>query len=167
MKFQKAVEKDIKDIMNIIEQAQSYFKEQEINQWQDNYPNFETIKSDIDSGASYVLLKENNIIATAAVSFRGEKTYESIYDGMWLTNGEFAVIHRIAVDNNYKGLGIASEIIKNVEKLSLNKGIRSIKVDTHEENISMQNLLRKNGFSYCGVIYLEDKSKRIAFEKVL
>lgn len=167
MKFQKAVEKDIKNIMNIIEQAQSYFKEQGINQWQDNYPNLETIKSDVDSGASYILLKENNIIATAAVSFSGEKTYESIYDGKWLTNGEFTVIHRIAVDNNYKGLGIASEIIKNVEKLSLNKGIRSIKVDTHEENISMQNLLRKNGFSYCGVIYLEDKSKRIAFEKVL
>lgn len=167
MKFQKAVEKDIKNIMNIIEQAQSYFKEQGINQWQDNYPNLETIKSDVDSGASYILLKENNIIATAAVSFSGEKTYESIYDGKWLTNGEFTVIHRIAVDNNYKGLGIASEIIKNVEKLSLNKGIRSIKVDTHEENISMQNLLRKNGFSYCGVIYLEDRSKRIAFEKVL
>lgn len=167
MKFQKAFEKDIKDIMNIIEQAQSYFKEQGINQWQDNYPNFETIKSDVDSGTSYILLKENNIIATAAVSFSGEKTYESIYDGKWLTNGAFAVIHRIAVDNNCKGLGIASEIIKNVEKLSLNKGIRSIKVDTHEENISMQNLLRKNGFSYCGVIYLEDRSKRIAFEKVL
>lgn len=167
MKFQKAVEKDIKDIMNIIKQAQSYFKEQGINQWQDNYPNIETIKNDVNSGASYILLKENNIIATAAVSFSGEKTYESIYDGKWLTNGAFAVIHRIAVDNNYKGLGIASEIIKNVEKLSLNKGIRSIKVDTHEENISMQNLLRKNGFSYCGVIYLEDRSKRIAFEKVL
>lgn len=167
MKFQKAVEKDIKDIMNIIKQAQSYFKEQGINQWQDNYPNIETIKNDVNSGASYILLKENNIIATAAVSFSGEKTYESIYDGKWLTNGAFAVIHRIAVDNNYKGLGIASEIIKNVEKLSLNKGIRSIKVDTHEENISMQNLLRKNEFSYCGVIYLEDRSKRIAFEKVL
>lgn len=41
-----------------------------------------------------------------------------------------------------------------------------IKVDTHEENISMQKLLKKNNFKYCGIIYLEDKSKRIAFEKI-
>lgn len=167
MKFRKAVETDIKNIMNIIEQAQSYFKEQGINQWQDNYPNFETIKNDVNNGESYILLKENNIVATAAVSFDGEKTYDTIYDGEWLSSSEFAVIHRVAVDNGYKGLGLASEIIKNVEKLCLNNGIYSIKIDTHEENMSMQNLLKKNGFKYCGIIYLEDKSKRIAFEKIL
>ena len=167
MQFKKALETDIKNIMHIIEQAQSYFKEQGINQWQDNYPNFETIKNDVNNGESYVLLKENNIVATAAVSFDGEKTYDTIYDGEWLSSSEFAVIHRVAVDNGYKGLGLASEIIKNVEKLCLNNGIYSIKIDTHEENMSMQNLLKKNGFKYCGIIYLENKSKRIAFEKIL
>ena len=35
------------------------------------------------------------------------------------------------------------------------------------EDIPMQNLLKKNGFSYCGVIYLEDGGKRIAFEKII
>lgn len=167
MKFRKAVQTDIKYAMNIIEQAQSYFKKHGINQWQNNYPNIGTIKNDINNGESYVLLKENNIVATVAVSFNGEKNYETIYEGNWLTSGEFAVIHRIAVDNSYKGLGLATKIIKNVEKLSLNNEVHSIKIDTHEENISMQNLLKKNGFKYCGIIYLEDKSKRIAFEKIL
>lgn len=167
MKFRKAVETDIKYTMNIIKQAQNYFKEQGIDQWQDNYPNIETIKNDVNNGESYVLLKENNIVATVAVSFNGEKNYETIYEGKWLTSGEFAVIHRIAVDNSYKGLGLASEIIKSVEKLCLNNEVHSIKIDTHEENMSMQNLLKKNGFKYCGIIYLEDKSERIAFEKIL
>ena len=167
MKFRKAVETDIKYTMNIIKQAQNYFKEQGIDQWQDNYPNIETIKNDVNNGESYVLLKENNIVATVAVSFNGEKNYETIYEGKWLISGEFAVIHRIAVDNSYKGLGLASEIIKSVEKLCLNNEVHSIKIDTHEENMSMQNLLKKNGFKYCGIIYLEDKSERIAFEKIL
>ena len=39
-------------------------------------------------------------------------------------------------------------------------------MDTHEDNISMQRLLEKNNFKYCGIIYLEDGNKRIAFEKL-
>lgn len=167
MKFRKALETDINNIMNIISQAQAYFKKQGINQWQNNYPNFETISNDIDNNHSYVLLKEDNIVATTAVSFDGEKTYDSIYEGQWISNNEYAVIHRIAVDNNCKGLGLSSKIIKNVEELCLKKGVYSIKVDTHEENLSMQKLLKKNKFQYCGIIYLEDGSKRIAFEKIL
>lgn len=167
MEFRKASEKDINNIMNIIKQAQAYFKEQGINQWQNNYPNVETIRIDISNENSYVLLKDNNIVAIAAVSFDGEKTYDTIYDGKWISNNEYAVIHRIAVDNTYKGLGLSSQIIKHVEQLCLNKGVHSIKIDTHEENIAMQKLLKKNNFQYCGIIYLEDRSKRIAFEKTL
>ncbi|MFL0165988.1 GNAT family N-acetyltransferase [Clostridium beijerinckii] len=167
MEFRKAVETDINYIMSIIKQAQDYFKEQGINQWQNNYPNPETIRNDIANKHSYILLKDNNIVATAAVSFDGEKTYDSIYEGQWITNNQYAVIHRIAVDNTYKGLGLSSEIIKNVVELCLSKGVHSIKVDTHEENISMQKLLKKNKFQYCGIIYLEDGNKRIAFERII
>lgn len=167
MEFRKAVETDINNIMTIIRQAQAYFKEQGIDQWQNNYPNTGTISDDIDNQHSYVLLKDNKIVATAAVSFDGEKTYDFIHEGKWISNNEFAVIHRIAVDNTYKGLGLSAEIIKSVEKLCLSKGVYSIKVDTHKENIPMQKLLEKNKFQYCGVIYLEDGSKRIAFEKTL
>ncbi|AEB76384.1 GNAT family N-acetyltransferase [Clostridium botulinum] len=167
MEFRKAIKTDINNIMKIIKQAQDYFKEQGIDQWQNNYPNVETISSDIANKESYVLLKDNNIVATAAVSFSKETTYDSIYDGEWISNSEYVVVHRIAVDNNYKGLGLSSEIIKNVEKLCLSQNVHSIKIDTHEENLSMQKLLKKNKFQYCGVIYLEDKSKRIAFEKIL
>ena len=167
MEFRKAVETDVNNIINIIHQAQAYFKEHGINQWQNNYPSVETINNDIADKNSYVLLKDNNIVATAAVSFDKEKTYDSIYDGEWISNNEYAVIHRIAVDSDYKGLGISSQIIKNVEQLCLNKGVHSIKIDTHEENLSMQKLLKKNKFQFCGIIYLEDKSKRIAFEKTL
>jgi len=167
MEFRKAVETDLNDMINIIRQAQAYFKEHKINQWQDNYPNVGTISNDIDNKNSYVLLKYDNIVATVAVSFDGEKTYDSIYEGQWISNNEYAVIHRIAVDNNFKGLGLSSQIIKNIELICLNKGVYSIRVDTHEDNLSMQKLLKKNKFQYCGIIYLETGSKRIAFEKTL
>lgn len=166
MEFRKAVEIDAGSVMNIIRQAQVYFKEHGINQWQDNYPNIETVKKDISNKNGYVLLKDNIIVCTIAVIFDGEKNYESIYNGQWLSNHKYAAIHRIAVESKNKGLGLSSVILKNIEEICLTKGVHSIKVDTHEKNISMQKMLNKNGFQYCGIIYLEDNSKRVAFEKI-
>lgn len=167
MEFRKAVEEDVNSIMDIIKQAQEHFREKGISQWQNNYPNIETVKKDVSDRNGYVLLNDNNVIGTVVVTFDGEKNYESIYKGQWISNNQFAVIHRIAVDTNYKGLGLASIIIKNIEEICSNNGVHSIKVDTHKENLAMQKLLQKNRFQYCGIIYLEDNSERIAFEKTL
>jgi ribosomal protein S18 acetylase RimI-like enzyme len=167
MEFRKAIESDANSIMNIIKQAQASLKENGVDQWQDNYPNLTTIMNDIKSQNGYVLLIDNKLVGTVAVSFDGETTYESIFEGEWISNDKYAVIHRIAVDVSYKELGVATRIINNIQKLTIDKGIQSIKVDTHEDNLSMQKLLNKNKFKYCGIIYLEDKSKRLAFEKIL
>ena len=166
MKFRKAVESDIEDIMNIINKAQCYLKELEIDQWQNNYPNYDVIKEDINNNNSYVLLKDNIIIGTVAVIFNGEKTYDTIYNGQWLSDGEYATIHRLAVDSNYRGLGISSIILENIKKMCIENNINSIKVDTHSGNLPMQKFLQKHGFIRCGIIYLEDGNERIAFEKM-
>lgn len=43
--------------MEIIKQAQCYFKKQGIDQWQNGYPNSTVIKQDIEKKESYVLTK--------------------------------------------------------------------------------------------------------------
>jgi len=165
MEFRQAVEKDINDIMCIIRQAQNYFKKHGIDQWQNNYPTIETIQKDIQNKNGYVLVEDNKIIGTVALFLTGDKNYDVIYSGKWITNETYATIHRIAIDSNYKGQGRSNFILKQMEKKCLQNGIHSIKVDTHRENEAMKKWLLKNGFQYCGVIYLEDQSERIAFEK--
>ena len=40
-------------------------------------------------------------------------------------------------------------------------------MDTHTDNVIMQNLLEKMGFKRCGIIYVvEDNYPRYAYEKV-
>ena len=43
LNFRKTVKEDIDNGMVVIKQAQDYFKEKGINQWQNNYPNNDTI----------------------------------------------------------------------------------------------------------------------------
>ncbi|QJA08114.1 GNAT family N-acetyltransferase [Romboutsia sp. CE17] len=167
MNLRKSTEHDVNSIMNIIQQAQEYFKENGIDQWQNGYPNHDTIKNDINNEESYVLVSNDDIIATASLSFNGEETYNVIYDGEWLSYDKYAVIHRVAVQSNCKGKGISGKVFDKLEKICLSNNIRSIKIDTHKDNISMQNLLKKCGFKQCGRILLTDNSERIAFEKLL
>lgn len=167
MNFRKSEFKDIEKIMLIISQAQAYLKSKNINQWQNNYPNEGTIKDDIEAGYSYVLEEGGDILATTALSFDGEETYDEIYEGSWISDFDYGVIHRIAVDSDLKGQGIGGKLLKEVEKLCLAKDIFSLRIDTHRENESMIRFIRKNGFEYCGVIYLKDGNERIAFEKIL
>jgi ribosomal protein S18 acetylase RimI-like enzyme len=167
MEFRKAKESDAVRIIDIIRQAQDYLKNCGINQWQNNYPNMDTILDDMQNNRSYVLEKDGMLVGTAAIAFDGERTYDTVYDGGWLCNCHYAVIHRIAVDSGYKGSGIATEMIKYFEGMCLSREVHSIRVDTHRENASMRRMLDKNGFGYCGIIYLADKSERIAYEKLI
>lgn len=167
MTFRRAKTSDISTIYNIIKQAQEYMKDNGINQWQDNYPNEDIIIQDVKQEINYVYCDGDKVIGTIVVLFDGEPDYDKIYDGSWINNNEYVVIHKIAVDESVKGLGIAAKMISNVEKRSKDKGFKSIRVDTHKDNISMQRMLNKSGFKYCGLIYLKSGDERIAFEKIL
>lgn len=167
MEFRQAKISDLDQIVEIIELSKKYLKETKVDQWQDGYPAKEDLRRDIESGSSYVLTNKDEIVATTVISLDGESTYNSIFNGEWITNEDYIVMHRVAVHDKYKGKGIFKELIKEAESLALNKGISSIKIDTHRDNISMQRAVVKNDFKKCGIIYLEDGSERIAFEKVL
>lgn len=169
MIFRKSNYKDIDKILKIIENAKIEMKKLNLDQWQNGYPNRNVIENDVKNGISYVL-EQNQIIGTVALSFEKEKSYSQI-EGKWITNGEYAVIHRIAIDTKFQNRGIAVKILEFVEEICLKKRILSLRTDTHEKNEPMKKLLKKAEFNYCGVIYLEDGSemreKRLAFEKII
>ncbi len=64
MEFRKAVEPDANSIMDIIRQAQDYLKARGINQWQNNYPNIDTVMNDIHKDCGYVLVKDDIVVGT-------------------------------------------------------------------------------------------------------
>lgn len=165
--FRKATIEDLSNIMDIISQAQVFLKENDINQWQNNYPNKEVILNDIKNRNSYILVSDNVVVGTTAVIFEKENTYDNIYKGHWMSDENYSTIHRIAINNEYKGTGFASLLMEKITQLSKDHNVGSIRVDTHVDNTVMKNFLLKNGFQYCGIIYLIDGNERLAYEKIL
>jgi ribosomal protein S18 acetylase RimI-like enzyme len=169
MEFIPAKKENLSSIMKIIEQAQTFLAAQDIEQWQNGYPNKTTILKDIDNKESYVVKSENStLLATAMFTTRNEPTYK-IIQGNWITEADtqYGVIHRMAVNENFRGTGIAKFIFKQCEKILKHNSLKSMRIDTHEDNVGMQNLLKKLGYKFCGVIFLENNDKRLAFEKLI
>lgn len=159
--------KYIDNVIDIINQAKAYFKEQGINQWQDGYPNVQSIEDDIKNNNSYVLIDNDKVVGTMFFNIGHDKTYDYIEDGHWLTNEDYAVIHRIVVDNQMKGKNTAAYLLEYAIKECKMYNIKSIRIDTHIDNLSMQRFLKKHDFVHCGTIYLESGDSRISFEKIL
>ena len=153
---------DISRVIDIINQAKTYFKNNDIDQWQDGYPNEETIEKDIENNEAYVLEEDGVILGTCMVTIHGEPAYNSI-EGKWILNCPYICVHRIAVDNEYKGKGLASTILDQV--VAMYPDYHSVRMDTHHDNLSMQSFLTKYGFKYCGEITLKSGALRRAYEK--
>lgn len=167
MQIRQAEQEDLEQIMEIIEDGRRYLKLQGVEQWQDGNPDIGTIQRDISNQESFLFYKEGKCVATAMVSVEADPTYEDIEGGAWLSDEVYCVIHRLAIDEGSRGGTTCSEIFELIEDSLLDEGISSIKIDTHQDNMPMQKVLKKRGFSYCGIIYLAGSDSRLAFEKII
>jgi GNAT superfamily N-acetyltransferase len=165
--FRKAEFNDLLAMMRIVGEAQRAIKSLEIDQWQNGYPSEDIISEDIRNGYSYILENEESVIGMATVIFNYEPTYNKIFDGEWLSTGQFVVVHRMAIAESFKKQGFASVILQKVEDLAKEKSIPSFKIDTHEGNIPMRKTVERHGFTKCGIIFLKNGNRRIAYEKLI
>ena len=163
--LRNAQKDDQKTIWKILQQAIERRKKDGSKQWQDGYPNEETIQNDIANNYGFVLEMNKEIVAYAAIIFDLEPAYEAI-EGKWLTDGNYIVIHRVAISKEFAGQGIATKFFKKIEEFSISKNVFSIKVDTNFDNIPMLKILEKLGYKYCGEVYFRGDSRK-AFEKIL
>ena len=108
---------------------------------------------------------QGNVIAYGAVVFDGEPAYDAI-EGAWLTDGEYVVLHRMAVADGEKARGVATEFMRRVEAMAHGRGTGSMRVDTNFDNRYMLRMLGRLGFVYCGKVRYRS-GERLAFEKPL
>ena len=156
-----ATEADLPEMMQIFAEARQFMAQTgNPSQWPPTYPSAEILRADLAAGRSYVCEEDGAMVATFCFGIFDDPTYAEIYDGAWLRDAPYGVIHRLAGDGSAKGIGT----------LCLTWAYQQcghLRIDTHPDNHVMQNLLRKNGFVHCGTVYVvEDTYPRLAFEKV-
>ncbi len=156
---------EIELYMDIIRECKKFQNEQGFTQWTDDYPNIDTIRSDIKNAKEYVIKIDNKIAGYICIDFDGEPAYMKI-QGTWRAKKSYAVIHRMAFKKEFRDIGLADIAFGLIEKLCIRNGICYIRVDTDFLNKRMQHILKKNGFVNCGKIIFQG-SEKLAFDKLL
>lgn len=165
MRIRKTELSDVERIMKIYARAREFMASTgNPNQWgPKNWPPEELVRRDIGEGNSYVCINDDGeIIGTFFFKYGKDidPTYRVIEDGAWMDDSAYGVVHRIASDGSEKGVG----------KFCINWAFEQcghLRIDTHPDNMVMQNLLAKLGFVRCGIIYVaHDNYPRYAYEKV-
>ena len=162
MEIRLAFPNEVNQIMQVIEGAKKCLAEAGSTQWQNGYPDADTIIEDIISGQAYVALEEGELLAYAAVTKSPEKAYEAIYDGNWEgRESEYLVFHRIAVASDVQGQGVAQTFLEGLIEGFDYLDFRS---DTHAKNKAMQHIFEKLGFKQVGKVPVD--GERLAYQKL-
>ncbi len=157
--IRRATPADIDTILELIEESRRKMVAQgNTRQWTKGHPSREMIEADVNNGNSHILTDGNEALATFALVEGPDPTYANIYDGRWLNDNPYYVIHRVA--SSLKAHGVMRVILDFAFQHT-----DTLRIDTHEDNLTMQSLLRKYGFSYCGIIHLDNGDPRLAFQK--
>lgn len=159
--FRKAMMADVPVIMRLIDEARAIMRScGNVNQWIDGYPCQETIENDISNGHCYLCVEQGSgeIVASFAFIPGPEPTYREIFDGEWLDDKPYHVVHRLA--STAGSHGIFNDVMDYCMAVAGN-----LRIDTHRDNVIMRHVIDHYGFSYCGIIYLLNGDERLAYQK--
>lgn len=165
--LRRAQLQDLPAIMKIIDDAKELLKKNGSPQWQNGYPNQETLTQDIAMQTNWVLINDNKVAATATLQLTPEPTYRNITQGQWQQPDEpYATIHRVAISSNYRGQGLSKLLFSNLLTVGQMQGIKNFRVDTHRSNKAMQHIAENFNFKKRGIIKVNDQNdpERLAYE---
>ncbi len=166
MMIRKAHNKDLNDIMNMYKSCVSGMIKNKIDQWDSSYPNSEIIKTDIAASTYYIAEINKKIIGGINIDQNQDPTYLKI---SWKDKSNcFLVVHRLAVEEEswYKNIG--KKLMLFAENLVLEKGLKSIRLDTYSGNPKAMEFYRRLGYVKLGTIDLKpNKNKYYCYEKVI
>lgn len=160
MEIRKAKYEELDRIMAIYARARGFMAAHgNPNQWGNTEPPQAAVEQDIELGKCHVCVEQDEIAAVFYYAVEEDPTYAKIYDGQWPDDKPYGVVHRIASAGTVKGAGA----------FCLNWAYSqcgNLRIDTHRDNIVMQNLLGKLGFQYCGIIHIKSGAERLAYQKL-
>lgn len=159
MKIRKGTIADLPQIMALYACARRFMAQNgNPGQWGNAHPPRQLIEQDIREAKSYLCEEDGAIAGVFYFAREDDPTYHVIEQGNWLNGTPYGVVHRITTRQGTRG----------VASFCLNwcfEQCGNLRIDTHEHNVSMRKMLEKNGFRFCGKIYLEDGAERLAYQK--
>lgn len=151
MRIRQATLKDMEGIMDMVAKVVPIMRASGNLQWGNDYPNPEVFGKDIELEQLWVAEVNETIAGVTAITTDQDAEYA---DAGWDITETAIVTHRLAVNPDFQGMGIAKQLMNQAETVANARGIKILRVDTNSENQATQALFPKLGYQFSGEISL-------------
>lgn len=146
--LEKATPGDRDAIVALVTAVVDCLNQSGIPQWDDVYPNAETVDEDLRNGQLYVVRGEAGIAGIVTLNREFDPAYKN---GDWSYRGQdFAVVHRLCVAPAMQGQGVGRRIMRMVEAMLKDSGVQSVRLDAFSQNPYSLRLYEKLGYRVTG-----------------
>lgn len=147
MNLRRAQLEDVPVIMAVIRRVVPLMRATGNLQWDDVYPNPGVFARDIEKEQLWVAEIDGNVAGVAAITEDQEPEYARVG---WDITEPAIVVHRVAVDPEFRGQGVAEALMRQAEVVAAERGIAVLRVDTNTQNQATQKLFPKLGYTLSG-----------------
>ncbi len=164
MTIRPATPDDAPELLALVRDCVTAMRAAGIEQWDEVYPNNESIARDIAAGTLDVLEEDGVILACITL----DQQFDPLWQGMdWTPDSEpAAAVHRLMVHPVQQGRGLAKRLMQHVEQVCRQRGCRSMRLDSFLHNPGAMALYPKLGFRRVGTALMR-KGEFAGFEKLL
>ena len=118
------------------------------------YPSEGSVRNATRTGTQFICLDGSRIIGAFVLNDDPQGDYQA---GNWrqaLPDGAYMVLHALAIDPDWQGRGMGSEIVRFCVERARSNGFKALRVDIVPDNHPARKLYEKNGFTHAGGVDL-------------
>lgn len=119
------------------------------------YPSEAAVRDNTKTGRQYVCMDGQEVVGAFVLNDDPQGNYQK---GNWtqdLPDGEYLILHALAVAPERQGQGIGSKVVRFCAEQTKSEGYKALRVDIVPGNDPAKTLYEKNGFRYAGTFDLE------------
>lgn len=161
--IREAIPGEVDELVELIRESIRAMRDAGIDQWDDVYPDQQTILSDIRSGTAFVAVDVRVIVGMIVLNEHQEPEYAEVN---WQCRGRPAVVHRLMVAPHWQGRGLARTLMRHAEGRAAALGFDCIRLDAFCGNTRALRFYEREGYHRAGSVLFR-KGAFDCFEKAI
>lgn len=161
--IRKASPEDVGELLGLVRCCVRGMREAGIDQWDDVYPDEQTIRDDVVAGTAHVSVDDEGIAGMVVLNEQQDPTYVAV---PWQYVGRVGVVHRLMVRPAQEGRGVGRDLLRFAEQRAMEVGYDCIRLDAFPKNPRAIRLYERAGYRLAGHVEMR-KGMFDCFEKDL
>ncbi len=163
MEFRLAELSDLDTVSTLFRLAVEKMIQERVFQWDEIYPDVQTLKNDILQKEMFVGVEENQIVSVYVLNTQSDPEYQS---GAWQIPENYKIIHRLCIRPDFQNQGLAVQTMLHIEKTLKAEKFAAVRLDAFVHNPAALHLYQKLGYQIVGCVTWR-KGSFYLMEKIL